>query len=105
MIKTGLDAAVTDRLEQSGRAQARDVGRVLRHVEADSDVALSAQVINLIRVEVVNQVDQLIAHREIAIVQVETHIGLVGILIDMVNPPSVECTGPADDSVDVVAAG
>src|SRR4029077_5069296 len=72
-------------------------------VEAHSDVALRAQVIDLLRLHVVDEVGQLLPRREIAVVEEEVPVAAVRVLINMVDPIGIEGTRTPDYSVYVVA--
>ena len=48
MIELGLDTHVTNRFEQPYGAQTGDVSGVFGYVEADPDVALSAEIIDFV---------------------------------------------------------
>ena len=91
-------AAQAHGLQHAQHAGGVDVGRELRHIEADLHMALGGQVVDLVRPHAANDREQ--AHRiaHIAIVQVEIRVALqVG------DPLAVIDRRPADDAVHVVA--
>ena len=102
LAKAGLRAAPTDRLEQSHRAETRDIARVFGDVETDLHVTLRGQVIKLIGDQVVDQMQNPFCAREASMVQKEPGARAVGIFVDVVNTRSVECAGAADDAVDFI---
>src|ERR1700691_487449 len=65
-------------------------------------MALRAEMINLVRLHVVNQVGQLLTRREIAVVEEEATVAALRVLINMVDAVSVEGGTAADDSMDLV---
>lgn len=62
-------------------------------------MALSPEVVDLVGFDIVDEVGDLLVVREVAVVEKETGIGIVGVSINMVNPGSVEGRCPPDDSV------
>jgi hypothetical protein len=55
---------------------------------------LGAQVINLIRPDITGDPDQIAAVGEIAVMQFQQWITVMGILAAVIDPGSVETTGP-----------
>jgi len=53
-------------------------------------VALGSQVVNLIRLNIVDQIRHLAGDREVAVVQVELGARGMGILTDMINTISIK---------------
>ena len=97
LVVAAVDPGRADRLEQPQGAGA--VGRrgVLRHLEGDLDVALRAEVVDLVGLDGVDQVDQAHAVGQVAVVQVQ--VGAV----DVVDPAAVDRRGAPDQAVDLVA--
>ena len=73
------------------------------NVEADPDVALRAEMVDLVGLDIVQQVLQRGAVAEVAVVQEELHAVDVRVLVKMIDAVGVERTGAADDAVDLVA--
>jgi len=65
------------------------VGGVFRCLEARRHVALGTQVVDPIRLHLLDDPDQVGAVRQVAEVERELLIQLVGILVQMVNPRGV----------------
>ena len=65
-------------------------------------MALRTQVVNLIRLDVLNDFDQVAAVCEIAVVEDKPRVLLLGVLVQVVNTAGVETARPAFDPVDVV---
>ena len=103
LVEAGLVAAAADGFEKAHGAQAGDVAGVFGHVETDAHMALRGQMVELVRREAVDQIQDPFRAGEIAVMQEQLGIRLVGILIDMVNALGIEGAGAADDAVDFVA--
>ena len=84
------------------RAGAGDVEGVLRDVERDPDVALRAQVVDLVGLEFVEELDQRHRVGEVAVVREQPNPLLVGVVVEVIDPVGVEARGAADDAVDLV---
>ena len=66
-------------------------------------MALGTQVVDLIRLYLLNDPDQVCAVGEVAIVQHQARVALVRILVEVINAGGVEAAGPALDAMDGVA--
>ena len=66
-----LEPARADRVEDAQRAQAVDVPRVLCHLERDLDVRLCAEVVDLRRLDLGDDVHEVGAVAQVAVVQLE----------------------------------
>ena len=66
-------------------------------------MALRAQVVDLIRLNVLNNFDEIAAICEVSIVENEILIFRVGILVKMINATRIETAGPALDAMHDVA--
>ena len=98
-----LQAASAHRVQQTQRANTVHLRRVLRQVERHLHVALRAQVVDLVRLDLRHQAAQIRRIRQISVVQKELHALVVGILVQVVDSPRVERGGTADDAVHLVA--
>lgn len=113
-------AARPDRIEEAQRAEAVDVPSVLGHLERHLDVRLRAEVVHLGRLHLRDDVHQVGAVAQVAIVQLEFvrpccgTIGisvksaragrtLVLIFVEMMQAACVEAGGTADDAMDLVS--
>ena len=67
------------------------------------NVALGREVVNLIRLDFLNDADEVGAVYQVAVVQLQTHIVFVRILVEVVNAICVELRRTALDAVDFVA--
>ena len=76
---------LANRLQDANRADARDIGGVFGNVEADPDVALRREVINLVRLQLVNQFHEIHRIAQIAVVQKQAHAVDVRIGIKMID--------------------
>ena len=81
------------------------IGGVFGHLKGDGDVALGAEVVDLIRFDAVDHAGE--AHRvgEIAEVQGQRQGLLVGIAVDVLDAAGIETARTTDDAVDLVALG
>ena len=69
LVKLRANSRLPNRFQDSDRPDAGDIGRIFRDVEADANMALRAKMINLIRLQFVNQLHQIHRIGEIAVVQ------------------------------------
>ena len=80
-----------------------DVGGIFRCLEADRDMALRAEIVDLVRLDLADDAGEVGGVGQIAIVQAAFGVRRVRILIDVVDPLGVEGRGAALDAVDLVA--
>jgi hypothetical protein len=66
-------------------------------------VALGSEVVNLVRTELIKERGERAGVCEVGIVQKEVSAGLVDILVDVIEPFTVEAGGTAFQAVDLVA--
>src|SRR4029434_8994732 len=59
LIKTGTDTGFSNRFQNSNRAEAGNIRGVFGNVEADPDMALRREMVNFVRLQVVNQLHQI----------------------------------------------
>jgi len=84
------------------RAQSYDVAGVLRHVERHAHMRLRPEVVDLVRLEVVEQLHHLHRVGEVAVVEKQLHAIDVRVLVKVVDATGVERRGAAHDAVDLV---
>ena len=94
---------IADRFEQFERAHRDCFGGVDRHIERDTDVGLSAEVVNLVRAHFAHQLAEVVGVAEVAVVQLELAVLGVRVLIDAVDAAGIERRGAPDDAVHFVA--
>ena len=92
-------------LAETGVRHAGDITGKFRNVETYAYMALRAQMINLVRLHVVDQVAELLAGGEIAVVEEQAAVQPMRVLIDVINTVRVERAGAADYAVNSVAFG
>ena len=106
LVEADLLAAVlheaADGLQQADDAHAHHVHGVLGLVEAHPHVALGAQVVDLVGLDVVQHVAQGARVGQVAVVQVEVGVRRLA-HVEVVDAVRVEEAGPADDAVHLVA--
>jgi hypothetical protein len=66
-------------------------------------VALGAEVVDLVGLELVDELHEPARLRQVAVVHEQLHAALVRIAVEMVDPVGVEARRAADDPVDLVA--
>ena len=93
------------RLEQAQRAERVGIGGVLGGLEADLDVALRRQIVDLVGLGLLDQADQVGGVGQVAVVQEEACLVLVRVGVEMVDPAGVERRGAPLDAVHDVALG
>lgn len=79
--------------------QSITIGRIFRSLKTHGYMALSAQIINFIRLHLLNNSNQVCAICEIAIMKGQSLILLMRILIKMINAAGVETTGTPLDAM------
>jgi hypothetical protein len=79
-----------DRLEQAERAQRVCIGGVLGGLEADLNVALGGQIVNLVGLGLLHQTDQIGGVGQVAVVEKEPGLMLVGVDVEVINAAGVE---------------
>ena len=104
LVVARLDAAFAHRLQDADGAQPCGIPGVLGHVKADAHMRLGCQVVNLLRANVVDHVQERIGSGDIAVVQVEMHRLAVGVrvMVEVVDAARVEGAGAADEAVNLV---
>src|SRR5262249_17955669 len=93
----------TNRVKDPDGPNSRDVRSVLRNVKADPDMALGAKVINLVRLQAIEQLDQIHGISQVAVVEKETDAVDVRVLVKMIDPRGIKGAGAPDNSVNLVA--
>lgn len=97
------EAGFADGFEEADGTEAGDVAGVFRDIEGDADVALGAEVINFVWLNLVKELHEADGVSKIAIMKEEFCIVFVGILVKVVNAPGIEGGGAADEAVNFVA--
>ena len=98
-----LHAEDADGFEDAKGAKRVRVGGVLWRFKADLDMTLGGEVVDLIGLNLLHDADEVGAVHEVAIVQLQTNVVFVRILIEVVNAVRVELRRTALDAVDFVA--
>lgn len=79
------------------------VGGVFGLLKAYRHVGLSRQIVNLVRLDLLNDAYQAGRICQVAVVQDEPAVVDVGVLVQMVDTIGIEERGPSLDAVDLVA--
>src|SRR5271155_3225059 len=93
LIEPALETRQTNGLEQAQRAGGNDIGGILGDLETDFDVALSGEIINFLGADVVEQLHQRTAVRQVSVVEKKTCVAIVEIFIEMIQAIRVEAGG------------
>ncbi len=103
LVEADRPVGGADGLEHPERAHGGGLGGELGHLEADLDVALGAEVVDLVGPDPVQVADQRRAVRQVGVVQIELGAAPVGVVVEVVDAPGRERARAADQAVDVVA--
>ena len=99
------EAGFADGFEDAHRAEADDVARVFRNIEGNAHVRLSAEVVNFVGLELVEEFHHLHGIGEIAVVEVEFDAVDVRVAVKVIDPAGVKGGSAANHAVDLVALG
>jgi hypothetical protein len=94
---------VANRLEQPQDPDGGHIGRVGRLVEADADVALGGEVVDLRRADLPNQPGQAVAIGHVSMMEHQGSLHLMNVAVQVFDPLGAEGARPADEPVDFVA--
>src|SRR5438105_13771632 len=92
-----------DRIEQPQRPQRVDVARVLGRLEADLDVALRPEVVDLLRPHLVDQPRQPGGVGHVAVVEDQAKVGLVWVLVEVIDAARVDGGRAPDQPGNLIA--
>ena len=93
----------TDRFKQSKRADRVGIGGIFGRLKTDRHVRLGGQIINLVRLHLLHDPDQVGAVRQIAVVQDKSLIRLVRVLVKVFQAARVEGRRSPLDAVDRIS--
>ena len=79
-----------DRLEQPQRAERVGIGRVFRRLEAHLHVALRREIVDLGRLDLAQQPEQVGRIRHVAVVQEQPHAGIVAVAVEVIDALGIE---------------
>ena len=79
------------------------IGGVFGGLEAHLHVALGGEIVDLGRLDLLDDADQVGAVGEVAVVELEADVGLVQVAVEVIDPSGVEGRGAPLDAVDDVA--
>jgi hypothetical protein len=107
LIEAGLlgQAQDADGFQDAQRADAVGVGSIFRLVEAHSNVAHRAEVVDLVRLGFLNDADQVGRIGQVAVVQLEALVVDVRVLVQVIHAIRVEQAAAALDAVHLVPFG
>ncbi len=105
LIKTSLfhQAQNTDGLQDAQGTKGIGIGGVLRGFEGDLNMTLGSQIVDLIRLHLLDDPDQVGGIGKIAIMENKTAAMIVGILIEMIDAVGVERRSTTFQAVGLVS--
>ena len=103
LVEPRLNSGFANGFEQPYCSQPGDFGRILRHVETDANVALSAKVVDFVRFHGPDDLVQRACIVQVAIDQPHPGARIMRVLINVVDPSRIEGARTAYDSVHDVA--
>ena len=103
LIEAGFNAGAAEDLQDTRRPEGGDVSRVFGEIEAHPDVTLGAEVVDLVGLEVVDEIGQLLRIGQIPIMEKETDVREMLIVIKVIDPAAVKAARAADEAVDLVS--
>jgi len=102
LVEPRLDLGLLDGLQEPQGSQTRDVAGVFRHVKAHPHVALRAEVIDFVRLDLMEEIRQVTGDAEVSVVEVHARFGIVKVPIEVIDPLRVERRGAPDEPVDLI---
>ena len=90
-------------LQQAQGAQGISVGRVFRGFKGHGHMALGCQVVDLVRLDLLENTDQVGGIGQISIMKDKVSVVHMGVLVQVIDAVGVEQGGPAFDAVDFIA--
>src|ERR1700730_8390359 len=102
LVKPCLNTSLPNCFQNPDRPDASNIGGILRNIETDTNVALRAQMVDLVRLQFIKKLHQMDRISQITVVKKEPDSVHVWILVQMVNSRSVEGAGPANDSMHLI---
>ncbi len=102
LVKTGflLQAEDADGLKEAQGAEGVAVGGVFRGFKGNLDVALGGQVVDFVRLDGLDNTDQVGGIGKVTVVHEEADVLFVEILVEVINPGGIEGRGAPLDAVD-----
>jgi hypothetical protein len=88
-----------DRLQYAQRARGIGICRVFRRFKADLHMALRGEVIDFVRLHRLNDADQIGGIRHVPVMNLETGVRCMGILVNMVDARRIERRRAALDAM------
>jgi hypothetical protein len=82
-----------------------NIGSVFRDVETHSNMTLGAQIIDFVRLQFVEEFDEVHGIRQVAEVQEEAYPMHMRVLVQMIDARCVKGGGTSDNAVNLVALG
>jgi len=102
-VETGGNAGLAQGFEDTRGADAGDIAGVFGNVETHTHMALCAEMVDLVGLEVVDELYEIHAISEVAVMEKKPGAVDVGVGVDVVDAGGVESARAADDPMDLVA--
>ena len=99
----GCEAQDPNRLEDAKSAEGVRIGGVFRRLKTNGYMALSTKVVDLIRLHLLDDSNQVGTIGKIAIVEHKPRIAFMRVLVEVIDSGGIETTGPAFDPVHYIA--
>src|SRR5205807_4022163 len=103
LVKTGADSSFANRFQNADGSDAGHIGGVFRNIEAYTNMALRAEMINFVRLQIIKQFHQINGVSQIAVMQKKSDDVNVRIDIEMIDARGVEGASPSNYSMHLVA--
>ena len=103
LVEARAQSHFADRFQNADRADGGDVRSVFRNFETDAHVALRGQMINFVRLQLVQEFNEVDRITKVAHVQKKPHAVDVGVGVKMIDAGSVEGARPPHDAMNFVA--
>ena len=105
LVKLALQPRFTNCLEQPHGPESAHLPRVLGNVEAHAHVALSAKVVDSVRLDHPENLVQRARIVQVAVDQPEPYAGLVWIPVQVIDTVGVEARRTPDEAINLVVLG
>src|SRR6266550_6364299 len=99
LVKTRTDSGFANRFQNANGSDAGHIGSVFRNIEAYANMALCAEMINFVRLQIIKQFHKINGVSQIAVMQKKSDAVNVRIDIEMIDARGVEGARPSNYSV------
>src|SRR5436853_2979398 len=103
LVKARANTGLPNRFQNANRSDASHIGGIFRNIETHAHMALRAEMVNLIRLQIIKQFHQINGISQIAVMEKKSDAVNVRVDIKMIDAGGVEGAGAPDYSVNLVA--